>query len=244
MFHLIPDKKKPEPAALAWPDLYLKLAEQAQHPLLKTFYQAGCVAPDTPLNQVPFVAMDFETTGLNPQKNGIVSIGLVPFTLQRIRCRLSQHWVLDPGKPLNAESVVIHGITHSDIDEAPDLEKILPKLLEALAGRVVVVHHRGIEQPFLSAALKARIGEGVMFPVVDTLELEARLHRGRAVGWWQHLLGKKPVSIRLADSRTRYNLPYYAPHHALTDALASAELLQAQIADRFEPQTPIKTIWH
>ncbi|MDX1399372.1 MAG: exonuclease domain-containing protein, partial [Oceanospirillum sp.] len=153
MLHLIPERGKKHQPQPEWPERFRLLAEQAEHPLLKNFYEAGCVDPDTPLDQVSFVAMDFETTGLNPQKNGIVSIGLVPFTLRRIYCSQSQHWILDPGKPLNAESVVIHGITHSDIDDAPDLSRVLPRLLEALKGRIPVVHHRGIEQPFLSAAL-------------------------------------------------------------------------------------------
>ncbi|OPX55439.1 DNA polymerase-3 subunit epsilon [Oceanospirillum multiglobuliferum] len=244
MLHLIPDQNRRKKVSTEWPERFQQLAEQAQHPLLKDFYSEGCVAPDTALDQVPFVAMDFETTGLNPQKNGIVSIGLVPFTLQRIYCGQSRHWILDPGKPLRAESVVIHGITHSDIDEAPDLSKVLPQLLQALKGRIVVVHHRGIEQPFLNAALKARLGEGLMFPVVDTMELEARLHRHHPLSWIARLIGRKPVSIRLADSRTRYNLPFYTPHHALTDALASAELLQAQVADRFKASDPISLIWH
>ncbi len=33
------------------------------------------------------------------------------------------------------------------------------------------------------------------------------------------------------------------PHHALTDALATAELLQAQIAYHFDPDTPISEVW-
>jgi DNA polymerase-3 subunit epsilon len=39
-------------------------------------------------------------------------------------------------------------------------------------------------------------------------------------------------------------LPRYRLHHALSDALASAELLQAQVAHRFEPQTPLRDLWH
>ena len=59
------------------------------------------------------------------------------------------------------------------------------------------------------------------------------------------VLGRYPphVSIRLADTRRRYNLPRYRPHHALTDALASAELLQAQVAHRFSPTTPLRDLW-
>ena len=48
---------------------------------------------------------------------------------------------------------------------------------------------------------------------------------------------------RLADSRLRYNLPVYRPHHAVTDALACAELLQAQLAHRFNKETPVSQLW-
>jgi len=76
------------------------------------------------------------------------------------------------------------------------------------------------------------------------MELEARLHRGdNSPGWFDRLRGKKPVSIRLAESRLRYGLPLYQAHHALTDALASAELLQAQIATHFTPGVPIGELW-
>jgi DNA polymerase-3 subunit epsilon len=56
-------------------------------------------------------------------------------------------------------------------------------------------------------------------------------------------MGKKPVSIRLADSRLRYGLPLYQAHHALTDALATAELLQAQIATHYPADVTVGELW-
>ena len=50
--------------------------------------------------------------------------------------------------------------------------------------------------------------------------------------------------MRLADSRRRYNLPAYQAHHALSDALACAELLQAQIAHHYSPHTPLRQLWY
>lgn len=226
-----------------WSGKFKELALTCEDSRLRFFYENGAVSPDTPLSDVPFVALDFETTGLNPRKDDIVSIGLVPFDLQRVRCREARHWILSPNRPLAEESVVFHGITHTDIDDAPDLTRILEQLLEALAGRVVVVHYRYIERSFLNEALKERINEGIQFPVVDTMELEARIHRSGMKNFVSRMFGKKGTSIRLADSRTRYNLPLYSQHHALTDALATAELLQAQIATRFSPETPIADIW-
>ncbi len=78
------------------------------------------------------------------------------------------------------------------------------------------------------------------------MELEARMHRHQPRGLVDRMLGRKPpwVSIRLADSRARYGLPRYSPHHAMTDALASAELLQAQVAHHYAPDVPVRALWH
>ena len=137
-------------------------------------------------------------------------------TLERIASSASRYWVVRPRIELNAESVVIHAITHAQIEAAPDFGAVIDDVLAALAGRVVVVHCRDIERSFLDRALAARIGEGIEFPVIDTMELEARIHRAAPPGFFARLFGKRPApeSIRLADSRTRYRLPRYRAHHA------------------------------
>lgn len=228
-----------------WARRFQTLAHQALDPRLKAFYAAGAVTGNTSLSDTPLMALDVETTGLNPVRDGVVSIGLVPMSLSCIRASASRHWVLKPRVPLGAESVTIHGITDTQVQVAPDLNEVLGDVLQAIAGHVLVVHCRDIERQFLSEALHTRLGEGIEFPVIDTMELEARLYRGQRRGLLDWLLGRQPpqVSIRLADSRRRYGLPRYRPHHALTDALASAELLQAQVAHRFTPQTPISELW-
>ena len=231
-----------------WPRLFGQLAASAGSDLLKRFYASGAVPAETPLADVPFAGLDLETTGTIPDRDGIVSIGVVPFSIDRIRCAGSRYWVVRPRRPLSERSVTIHGITHAEMRDAPDLADVLPELLDALAGRVAVVHYRGIERPFLRRAVRERTGDGLEFPVVDTMEIEARIHRGwrtaPALRFLGSLLGRHPTSLRLAQSRVRYHLPIYRAHHALTDALASAELLQAQVAWRFRPDTPVGELWH
>jgi DNA polymerase-3 subunit epsilon len=228
---------------LDWAGRFAKLATSAQDPRLQTFYQAGCVAADTPLEQVPLLALDVETTGLDAHQHAIVSLGLLPFNLQRIRCGEARYWVVKPVSKLSSESVTFHHITHSDIHNAPRLGQILGELLSAMAGKVMVVHYRSIERRFLDQALRQQVGEGWQFPVIDTMQLEARLYPKRQPGWLGRVLGRQPVSIRLADSRRRYNLPPYQAHHALTDALATAELLQAQVATHYAVDTPVGELW-
>ncbi|MCH8536478.1 MAG: 3'-5' exonuclease [Alkalimonas sp.] len=246
--HLGPKLAKPHPLTgdqpeTNWPQRFSELAQQAKDPRLAQYYKAGMVSPDTPIKDVPLLAIDFETTGFNALQDGILSIGVVPMTLDRIYSNKARHWLLKPKFHLTESSVVIHGITHSDIAAAPDITTMLDELLHCMAGSVAVVHFRGIERPFLDATMQDRLGESIEFPVIDTMELEARLHRRKPPSLLDKLLGRQPVSIRLADSRRRYGLPDYSPHHAVTDALASAELLQAQVADRFSPNTPVSELW-
>ncbi len=218
-------------------------AEQTHDDALRQFFATPLPNPDTPIAQVPMVALDMETTGLDERRHAIVSIGVVPFTLDRIPLAQRRYWVVKPPRPLDEESIAYHHITHSEIATAPDLDAVLNELLAVLAGRLVVVHFRNIERPFLDAAVKARRGEGVMFPMIDTMSLEARMHRQTLWARFRRWLGRPPVSIRLNASRERYGLPAYQGHHALVDALATAELLQAQISHHYTPETRLKDIW-
>lgn len=233
----------PASPAATWPEYLASRAAQAQDARLKRYFSSPWPDPETAVTEVPLVALDMETTGLDPQRDAIVSIGLVPFDQQRIRFSARRYWVLKPPRPLNDKSVTLHRITHSQIANAPDFGEVLDELLQALSGKLVVVHYREIERRFLDGAVQARLNEGIRFPVIDTMALEARLHRLSRWARFRRWIGRPPVSIRLQDSRSRYGLPIYPGHHALTDALATAELFQAQLATHFSPTTPIKKLW-
>jgi DNA polymerase-3 subunit epsilon len=225
-----------------WPDRFARLQVKARDERLRAYYAEGICPADTPISEVPLIAMDFETTGLDAQEDAIVSIGLMPFSLQRIFCREAAHWVVRPDKPLTEESVVIHRITHSEVMAAPDLKDVLADFLRSLAGRVAVVHYRRIERDFLATAMKHRLGEILEFPLIDTMELELRALRKRQ-GLFGRLMRQPLGSLRLGDCRQRYSLPHYGAHHALTDALATAELLQAQVAYHYSPSSTLGQLW-
>lgn len=218
-------------------------AAGAQSPAVRQFFATPPPAPDTPIAEVPMVALDMETTGLDERRHAIVSLGVVPFTLERIMPAQRRYWVVKPSRPLSSTSIAHHHITHSEIADAPDFDAVIDELLPLLAGKIVVVHFRNIERPFLDAAVRVRRGEGVLFPMIDTMSLEARMYRQSLWARFRRWLGRPPVSIRLNASRARYGLPAYQGHHALTDALATAELLQAQIATHYRPDTPLGALW-
>jgi len=213
-----------------WRKQFEHAANSAQHPALQSFYKGLLLEEDVPLGAAPMLALDFETTGLNPEYDDIISIGAIPMDSRRIFLGQSRYWVLKPASKLRADTIPIHGITHSDIAQAPDLMDVLPGLLKMMTNRVVVAHCAGIESSFLSAALQYRIGEGIVFPAIDTMGIERHFSNNQHLGLFARMFRKNQAgSLRLADVRSQYKLPFYRPHNALLDALACAELLQAQI---------------
>jgi DNA polymerase-3 subunit epsilon len=231
------------PPVMDWPSRFQVLEETAKDPVIKAFYQAGAILGDTPVNQVPFLALDLETTGLNPQTDAIISIGFIPLFFDRILCRGARYRGIRPDHPRPEIQTVIHGITHSCMDACPRFDAVLPLLLQAMAGRVIVAHYSRIERAFLHKAVSDLTGDELEFPVVDTMELESRKYPVFRPNLFQRWMGEKnSPSLRLAHARDRYHLPAYRPHHALTDALAAAELFLAQIRDQFAPDTPISEL--
>ncbi|MDA0148420.1 3'-5' exonuclease [Vibrio sp. LaRot3] len=236
-------KKLMRAPIIDWPNKFERKLQVTQNQQLKEYYGEPLPDTETPLDEVLFLAIDFETTGLNAVDDDIITIGTVPFDLNRIYMSQAKHWTVRPRKQLEEESVVIHGITHSDVLGAPDLSAVFPEVLKEMAGKIMVVHYQRIEREFFDLALRDRIKEGIEFPVLDTMDIETKIQQAQSGGFLNRLTGKKPESVRLGSSRTRYGLPQYTPHHALTDAVATAELLQAQIAYHFNPKDPISKHW-
>lgn len=194
---------------------------------LKRFYEADFGYMEQNLNEARCLAIDIETTGLDSDKDKIVSVGLVEFDAKRVYLPTAKHWLVNPGE-LSDTSIVIHGITHSDVSSAPRINSIMPELLDAMAGRLCVVHYRAMEREFFRKLGYDLWSQPWLFPVIDTFALEAScLTKNQR--WFHRLLGRPLPSLRLPDTRQRYNLPDYENHNALVDAIATAELLQAQI---------------
>ena len=230
-------------ASPSWAEYFARQAEICRTPALQRFYATGVAGEGQPVKDVPLMALDLETTGLDPREDAIVSIGMVPFDLNVIRPAAGRYWVVKPPFSLREESIAVHRITHSEVAQAPPIVAIIDEVLDELAGRLVVVHYRNIERLFLDAAVVVTRGERCLFPLIDTMALEARWERDSRMRRIKRLLGIRPPSLRLADSRSRYGLPHYSPHHAKLDAMATAELFQAQVARHYAPDTPVSALW-
>lgn len=174
--------------------------------------------PQTPLADLPVLAVDVETTGLKPKRDRLLSIGWVPVNGDRIDLSGAGYVVLrgvDVG-----ESATIHHLTDDQVALGVDAPEALERLLAALTGRAMLAHFAPLETGFLAHACRRHFGAEPQVPVIDTFVLERR-HMER--------MGAYPrgEDLRLPRVRHRYGLPFYRSHNALTDALACAELYLA-----------------
>lgn len=175
------------------------------------------------------LAVDLETTGLDPDHDQIVSLGFVPVDGTSI-VLAGAGQVVVRGSADVGQSAAVHGLTDDTVAATGvELREALDRLLEALAGRVLLAHHAALEQGFLDVACRRVHGQPLPTLAVDTMALE---HRLLTTGWrpgWD----REPAqgSLRLGAARARHGLPRYRSHDALTDALACAELYLAQVAE-------------
>lgn len=191
---------------------------------LKRFVSAEKPEPKSPVTTLKLLATDIETTGFNPAKDQVLSIGFVPVNGLEVDLAGARQILIRPSVEVG-DSATVHGLTDDALANAVELHVALDQWLDAMAGRVLLAHHAAIEMGFLGRACRALYGYQPRFPVVDTMSMQFKLlTRG---------FDDEPPSgsLRLNAARSQYGLPRYGAHNSLTDALACAELYLAEIAE-------------
>lgn len=209
-----------------WQRLQLAWARRrCRYPLQSSLLDTPPPARSRRVAELEMVAMDFETTGLDPARDYIIAVGWVLLRGDRIVMASAREIRVRAAAAEGVgQSAVIHGITDSDLDDAETDEDMLAQLLPELAGRAVIAHAATIERGFLNTLLRRLGGVPLSSPFIDTMMLERRLVEA-AGGSVRELHG----DLTLDACRDRRDLPGHARHSAGADALACAELLLAQL---------------
>jgi len=189
---------------------------------LKPLVAHSIPGPHTPFDQLEFVSLDIETTGLDPATADMLSVGWVIIRKGRVDLQTAESHIVRPSGEVGS-SASIHGLTDTIVEGGADWSIVLSRIIEVLTGRVLLVHHAGLDKALLDRLCRQRFEAPLLVPVADTLALERRRHERR-----HHVDEKK--SFRLSDLRDDYRLPRYAAHDCLVDAIATAELLIAMVA--------------
>ena len=180
----------PLPAAVRLVSLFRRTPEQRRERALRDavpgplrdYLAAPLPDPGTPLHELRLLAVDIETTGLDPRRDRVLSIGWLPVDGDRVVLGGAGRVVVrdEGGASGVGQSATVHGLTDDRLAGGVPLEDAVARLLAALAGRVLLAHFARIETAFLAAVCERAWGAGMPCVVVDTFELERRAVAG---GW-------------------------------------------------------------
>lgn len=177
---------------------------------------------DTSVQPRRWLSVDVETTGLDPAKDRLLSIGWVPVDDNEIVLAGAGHVILWNGSNESVgESATVHGITDDVIAMGTDPQDAVGQVLEALKGRALLAHYAKMELGFLDKACRQYFGAGFDVPADDTMDREYRAMTAK---------NREPSreGLRLWTLLENYGLPPSKAHHALNDAIAAAEIWLAQ----------------
>jgi DNA polymerase-3 subunit epsilon/ATP-dependent DNA helicase DinG len=166
-----------------------------------------------------FVALDLETTGLDPETDAITEIGAVRFRGDGEVVDTFQQLV-NPGREIPLFVQQLTGVTNDAVATAPHITEIVPQL-QAFAGEDAIVGHNiAFDLAYLRQAGFRQQG-----PVLDTGELSRVLmpdRQPRNLGELAKVLGAPPATL----------------HRALADASTTAAVFAALLrrADALEPE--------
>jgi ATP-dependent DNA helicase DinG len=176
-----------------------------------------------------YLALDLETTGLDPKRDAILEVGAVRFRASfrdgAIQADVLDTWrsFVNPGRPIPIQVQQLTGITQDEVYRAPRFSQLIAQLRRFVGNYPVVGHNVSFDLAFLHSH-----DLPLSNPGLDTFELAGILMPHAA----RYSLTKLGEALGLP--------PNPSSHRALDDAMATMELFVALL--EFASQLPRATL--
>ncbi|WP_369989289.1 PolC-type DNA polymerase III [Pseudomonas xanthosomatis] len=165
------------------------------------------------LREQRWVVLDLETSGLNLNRDQVLSIGAVAIEDGAIDLGHPFERTLHRPEQKTNPSVLIHGLGPSALAAGEDPAEALLELMTFIGDSPVLAFHAPFDQRMLARALKDSLGLRLQHPFFDVAELAPLLNPDTVLR-----------EAGLDDWIARFGLEVAARHHASADAQVTAEL--------------------
>jgi len=205
---------------------YPGIADRLRRAVLAVTGLSRSFAPDTRWASANLAVIDFETTGLAPETDRIVEVGIACFNAGQLT--KLKHWLVNPCMPIPEGARNVHGIGDAEVADAPRFEQLAVELVEVLKDHLPVAYNAAFDRAFLHAELE-RAGLNIrgdeLAPACSS-----------EVEWidplvWTRELYRDDSSRKLADIAARLGIALERAHRAASDAETTGRVLLA-LAER------------
>lgn len=172
----------------------------------------------TPLREGSFIVLDTETTGLDPEKDRILSFGAVRVIGNRIIIGESMDVLLRQTWEADQETVAIHGMLPKGSVSGLTEAEFIKELLLFIEGSVLVAHHAYFDFTLLSNLFQRCCGYPLVNPYLDTVDLVKRIR------YPHHPAFVNLKELSLDHCLQSYDIQAFGRHTAAGDALLTAHL--------------------
>jgi DNA polymerase-3 subunit epsilon len=161
------------------------------------------------------VALDCETTGLNPRVDDIVVIAAVKIRGERILA--SEHFeaVARPASEMAPAAIKVHRLRKVDVAHGGRLYLMMPDFLHFIGGRPLVGYYLDFDVRMINKHLLHFAGIELPNPLIDVSRL-----------YYERKYGDAPpgtaIDLSFAAILKDLGLPIFQQHDALNDALMTA----------------------
>lgn len=171
----------------------------------------------TPVEQVRFVVLDSETTGLDPRKDRLITIGAIAVINGEILLEDSYEALLKVD--YNTSAITVHGVTREESREGLDEPEALEQFLDYLKDGVIVGHHIGHDVDTFNAGYERHWGFNLSNLSLDTMALALVLEQDGAFAQYEHFR-----NFSLDALCERFGVIPHDRHTAPGDAFMTAQV--------------------
>ena len=169
------------------------------------------------VNALPedYVALDLETTGLDPEWDSIIEIGMVRVRRGEVVAEYST--LVNPGMPIDDFIAELTGITNDMLAAAPALPEVLPAARDFLGDDIILGHNINFDINFIYDNCEYQGLKPVSNGYIDTMRISRRV-----LPDLKH--------HRLGDSVNALGVDHAQAHRAIGDCHATIGCYKALLA--------------
>ena len=161
-----------------------------------------------------YVCFDCETTGLNPKKDDIVSIGAVIIKGNTIISSKKFVKFVKPKTKLQAEAIKIHHIRECDLEDAEDINNVVEEFLHFIGNRTLVCYYLEFDVAMINKYIKPKLG--ITLPN-KMLEVSAIYHDFKI-----ERIPQANIDLRFNTIMDELDIPSLGKHDAYNDAIMTS----------------------